>query len=132
MELSIIKLQDPAPATPGERRRRIRHRLHTPVYASFKGPSTGMVLDLSELLDLSEDGFAVQTSERLEVNRPVSLSLDLLETKSHIHSTGEVVWSDGTGRAGIRFSGLPDRPKPPDITVMPSKVRPLRAEAASG
>jgi putative methionine-R-sulfoxide reductase with GAF domain len=109
MELSIIRLQDPAPvSSAGERRRRIRHQLHTPVYASFKGPSTGMVLDLSELLDLSEDGFAVQTSERLEVNRPVSLSLDLLETKTHIYGTGEVVWSDGTGRAGIRFSGLPD------------------------
>jgi hypothetical protein len=108
MELSIIKLQDPAPATSDERRRRIRHKLHTPVYASFKGPSTGMALDLSELLDLSEDGFAVQTSEQLEVNRAVSLSLDLPETKTHIHGTCQVVWSDGTGRGGIRFSGLPD------------------------
>src|SRR5712691_1293981 len=107
MELSIIRLQDPAPvSSAGERRRRIRHQLHTPVYASFKGPSTGMVLDLSELLDLSEDGFAVQTSERLQVNRPVSLSLDLLETKIHIYGTGEVVWSDGTGRA----SDFPDCP----------------------
>src|SRR5882724_7032399 len=108
MELSIIKLQDPAPATSDERRRRIRHKLHTPVYASFKGPSTGMVLDLNELLDLSEDGFAVQTSEQLEVNRHVSLSLDLPETKTHIHGTGQVVWTDGAGRGGIRFSGLPD------------------------
>ena len=67
-----------------------------------------MVLDLSELLDLSEDGFCVQTSERLEVNRPVTLSLDLPETKAYIHGTGQVVWSDGAGRGGIRFSGLPD------------------------
>jgi hypothetical protein len=67
-----------------------------------------MVLDLSEVFDLSEDGFAVQTSERLEANRAVSLSLDLPETKTHIHGTGQVVWSDGAGRAGIRFSGLPD------------------------
>ncbi len=109
MELSIIRLQDPAPGGPvGERRRRIRHKLHTPVYASFNGPSTGMVLDLSELLDLNEDGFAVQTSARLEVNRSVSLSLDLPETRAYIHGTGQVVWSDGAGRGGIRFSGLPD------------------------
>ncbi len=109
MELSIIRLQDPAPGSRvGERRRRIRHKLHTPVYASFSGPNTGMVLDLSEVFDLSEDGFAVQTSERLEANRAVSLSLDLPETKTHIHGTGQVVWSDGAGRAGIRFSGLPD------------------------
>ncbi|MBI3644961.1 MAG: SEL1-like repeat protein [Acidobacteriales bacterium] len=110
MELSIIRLQDPSPGGPaGERRRRIRHRLHTPVYASFNGPNTGMVLDLSELLDLHEDGFAVQTSPRLEVDRVLNLSLDLPETKAHIHGAGHVVWSDSAGRGGIRFSGLPDQ-----------------------
>src|SRR5882724_7763417 len=110
MELSILKLQDPPPGRPvGERRRRIRHKLHSPVYASFNSPSAGMVLELSELLDLSEDGFAVQTSERLELNRSVTFSLDLPETKAYIHGTGQVVWSDGSGRGGIRFSGLPEQ-----------------------
>jgi len=109
VELSAIRLQDPAPGGPvGERRRRIRHKLHTPVYASFNSPSTGLVLDLSELLDLHEEGFAVQTSERLEVNQAVNLSLDLPETKAYIHCAGQVVWSDGAGRGGIRFAGLSD------------------------
>lgn len=109
MDLSALKSQDPAPALPhGERRRRVRHKLHTPVYASFNRPQTGMVLDLSELLDLHEDGFAVQTSERLEVNQALALALDLSETRAYIHGTGHVVWSDGAGRGGIRFSGLPD------------------------
>jgi hypothetical protein len=67
-----------------------------------------MVVDLSELLDLHEDGFAVQTSERLEVNRAVTLCLDLPETKSFIHGSGQVIWSDDAGRGGIRFSGLSD------------------------
>ncbi len=67
-----------------------------------------MVVDLSELLDLHEEGFAVQTSERLEVNRAVTLCLDLPETKSYIHGSGQVIWSDDTGRGGIRFSGLPE------------------------
>jgi hypothetical protein len=67
-----------------------------------------MVVDLSELLDLHEDGFAVQTSERLEINRAVNLCLDLPETKSFIHGSGQVVWSDDAGRGGIRFSGLPE------------------------
>ncbi len=109
MELSIIRLQDSAPGgSIVERRRRIRHKLHTPVYASFNGPNTGMVLDLSELLDLHEEGFAVQTSAPLRVNRTVNLSLDLPETKAYIQGTGQVVWSDGNGRGGIRFTGLPD------------------------
>jgi hypothetical protein len=107
MDRSVLRLPDPVAGTPnGERRRRVRHKLHTPVYASFNGSQTAMVVDLSELLDLHEDGFAVQTSERLEINRAVNLCLDLPETKSFIHGSGQVIWSDDTGRGGIRFSGL--------------------------
>src|SRR5467141_3946949 len=107
MDRSILRLPDPVAGAPdGERRRRVRQKLHSPVYASFNGPQTGMVVDLSELLDLHEDGFAVQTSERLEINRAVNLCLDLPETKSFIHGTGQVIWSDDAGRGGIRFSGL--------------------------
>src|ERR1700674_3607149 len=109
MDRSILRLPDPVAGAPnGERRRSVRQKLHTPVYASFNGPQTGMVVDLSELLDLHEDGFAVQTSERLEVNRAVNLCLDLPETKSFIHGSGQVIWSDDAGRGGIRFSGLPE------------------------
>ena len=109
MEQSLRRLPGPvAGSRTGERRCHIRHKLHTPVYASFNGPQTGMVLDLSELLDLHEDGFAVQTSQPLEVNRAVTLCLDLPETKSYIHGSGQVIWSDDTGRGGIRFSALPE------------------------
>ena len=109
MDRSILRLPDPVAGAPnGERRRCVRQKLHTPVYASFNGPQTGMVVDLSELLDLHEDGFAVQTSERLEMNRAVTLCLDLPETKSYIHGSGQVMWSDDAGRGGIRFSGLPE------------------------
>ena len=109
MDRSIRRLRDPFPGSShGERRSSVRQKLHTPVYASFSGPQTGMVVDLSELLDLHEDGFAVQTSERLEMNRAVTLCLDLPETSSYIHGTGQVVWSDDNGRGGIRFSALPD------------------------
>jgi hypothetical protein len=107
MDRSVLGLPDPVAGAPdGERRRSVRQKLHTPVYASFNGSQTGMVVDLSELLDLHEDGFAVQTSERLEVNRAVNLCLDLPETKSFIHGSGQVIWSDDAGRGGIRFSGL--------------------------
>ena len=109
MEQSLRRLPGPvAGSRAGERRRHIRHKLHTPVYASFNTPQAGMVVDLSELLDLHEEGFAVQTSQPLEVNRAVTLCLDLPETKSYIHGSGQVIWSDDTGRGGIRFSGLPD------------------------
>jgi len=89
-----------------ERRRAIRQKLHTPVYASFNGPQTGMVVDLSELLDLHEDGFAVQTAAPLEVNRAVMLCLDLPETRSFLHGTGHVIWRDAPGSAFPAFPTL--------------------------
>jgi TPR repeat protein len=93
---------DPKPAT-GERRRRVRHRIHTPAYASLNGNSTGMVRDLSEILDISEDGVSIQASPPPPVQQDVNLCLDLSETKAFIYTTGYVVWADRSGRTGIRF-----------------------------
>jgi hypothetical protein len=101
-------MPDPGASRPDERRRSIRQKLHSPVYASFNRPETGIVVDLSELLDLNEEGFAVQTAEKLEVNRGLTLCLELPETKSYIHGSGQVIWSDDAGRGGIRFASLPE------------------------
>ncbi len=108
MDRSAQTLPDPAARPPQERRRSVRQRLHSPVYASFNGPGTGVVVDLSELIDLNEDGFAVQTGAKLEENRAITLCLELPETKSYIHGSGQVIWSDAAGRSGIRFAALSD------------------------
>jgi len=118
MGQSTLTPSDPSRHSPqGDRRRCVRQKLHTPVYATFNGPQTGMVVDLSELLDLHEDGFAVQTAivgkddhekVRFELNHAVSLCLDLPETRNFVHGKGEVVWTDEAGRVGIRFSFLTD------------------------
>ena len=117
MDRNILSSPDSDRATPrGERRCSVRQKLHTPVYVSFNGPQSGMVVDLSELLDLHENGFAVQTAipmglqgnERLEVNHAVTLCLELPETKKYLHGSGQVMWTDDTGRAGVRFSFLPE------------------------
>src|SRR5207244_10755759 len=88
------------------RRRQVRHKVHTPAYATLNGASGGMVLDLNEILDISQDGMAMQASPALEVNRTVSLCLDLSETKTYIHTNGNVIWSDGSGRNGIGFADM--------------------------
>jgi putative methionine-R-sulfoxide reductase with GAF domain len=107
MDRSTLRFPDPVPALPhGERRHSIRQKLHSPVYASFNGSQTGAVVDLSELLDLHEGGFSVQTSGQLETNRALTVCLDLPETKNFIHGNGRVVWSDDSGRGGIQLSGL--------------------------
>ncbi|MFZ0805848.1 MAG: GAF domain-containing protein [Candidatus Sulfotelmatobacter sp.] len=89
------------------RRRRVRHRIQTPAYASFTAESTSAMLDLHEIVNVSEDGVAIQCSNPLEVNRQVELCLDLAECDDHIYTSAQVVWSDPSGRAGLLFSELP-------------------------
>jgi TPR repeat protein len=88
---------------PAERRRRARNRIFTPAYASFNGANA---LDLHEILDLSEDGFAAQAPPTIDFNQRVSLRLVLSETESPVSAHGRVVWSD-RGRIGIELETLP-------------------------
>ncbi|HZQ93711.1 MAG TPA: GAF domain-containing protein [Candidatus Sulfotelmatobacter sp.] len=95
-----------SPAVPN-RRRRVRHKIQTPAYASFTAESQGAMLDLHEIVDISEDGIAIQCHSPLEVQKTLSLCLDLAECPQHIYTTGQVIWSNPGGRAGLRFSELP-------------------------
>jgi hypothetical protein len=83
----------------------MRHRAHSPAYARLNAAPADAP-DLSEILDISEDGMSIQTSSPLEVERHLSLCLDLSETSTSIVTTGQVVWSESSGRAGIRFAQL--------------------------
>jgi hypothetical protein len=97
----------PYPAI-NNRRRRVRQKVHLPAYANLAGGSSGMVLDLSEVIDLSEDGVCIQTSSPLKPDSTLTLSLDLMETKAFVSATGKVVWSDRRGRNGIHFPEISD------------------------
>jgi hypothetical protein len=94
------------PVSPN-RRRRVRHKIQTPAYATFTGESQGAMLDLHEIVDISEDGVAIQCHSPLELDRRVNLCLDLADCAEHIYTTGQVVWSNPSGRAGLHFSELP-------------------------
>src|SRR4029077_3781104 len=92
-----------------ERRHSLRHRVHSPAYADLNGSSSATAPDLNEILDISEEGMSVQTSSRLAVAHNLNLCLDLSETNARIRTIGQVVWSDASGRAGIRFPTLSGR-----------------------
>jgi TPR repeat protein/putative methionine-R-sulfoxide reductase with GAF domain len=94
------------PLVSPNRRRRVRHKIQTPAYATFTAESQGAMLDLHEILDISEDGVAIQCHSPLEVQRRVNLCLDLADCADHIYTTGEVVWSNASGRAGLHFPAL--------------------------
>jgi hypothetical protein len=95
-----------------ERRRCLRQRVHAPAYASFDGVTGGMILDLSE------EGLSMQTSGPFDVwgldrGRRVRMELELPEpdarvTRSKLETTGYIAWADALGRAGVRFSDLPE------------------------
>jgi hypothetical protein len=85
-----------------ERRHALRQKVNTPAFASFDGVTGGMVLDLSE------EGMAMQALAPLESHTLVPLHLTLGEPTAYLETTGYVAWADALGRAGVRFSDLPD------------------------
>jgi putative methionine-R-sulfoxide reductase with GAF domain len=92
----------------GPRRRAVRHKMHSPAYVSFDDSAGGMVLDLNEIIDLSEAGMSIKSATPLVPDRSLNFVLDLSETKTYINTSGHVVWADDDGRAGIQFIGMPE------------------------
>ena len=64
------------------------------------------MLDLNGIVDISEDGVAIQCNSPLQADRQFDLYLDLAESSGPIQTTGQVIWSDPSGRCGLRFSSL--------------------------
>jgi GAF domain/PilZ domain len=85
-----------------EKRHALRQKVNTPAFASFDGVTGGMILDLSE------EGMAMQAQSPLESHSLVPLHLSLGEPAVYLETTGYVAWADALGRAGVRFSDLPD------------------------
>src|SRR5438270_13050815 len=85
-----------------ERRGCVRHKVNGPVFASFDGVTGGMILDLSE------QGLAMQTMVPLDRDRRLHLRLDLPDSDAQLETTGYIAWADALGRAGVRFSDLPE------------------------
>jgi hypothetical protein len=88
----------------------VRHRIQTPAYATFADGSGDTMLQLHEIINLSEDGVAIQCHEPLDRDRPINLCLDLAGSGEHIYTSGQVIWTSDSGRAGLRFSELPPAP----------------------
>ena len=88
------------------RRRRVRQKVHAPAYASFGGTSNSGMIDLYEVLDISEVGVALQCSSPMKTGQQLDLSLDLAEARGPIYTPARVVWSDDAGRVGLSLPTL--------------------------
>ncbi|MCU1301690.1 MAG: hypothetical protein JWQ87_1974 [Candidatus Sulfotelmatobacter sp.] len=89
------------------RRRSVRQKVHAPAYASFGGSSRDEMLDLYEVLDISEDGVSLQCPAPMPIDQEVELCLDLAESSDQLSAVAKVVWSDPAGRVGLGFPALP-------------------------
>lgn len=84
-----------------DRRQSSRQRIETLVYLQF-----GIASIPALVLDLSEQGVALQAPEALPPVREVPLRFVLPGTSHMVEAVGEMIWSDDSGRAGLFFSQL--------------------------
>ncbi|OLC20905.1 MAG: hypothetical protein AUH36_04590 [Chloroflexi bacterium 13_1_40CM_55_7] len=86
-----------------ERRRNKRIPLHAKVSLSYgaveNSPAT--------LVDLSQDGIALQSEIKVPINSKVYLQFSVPGHASHVRLSGEAAWQDASGRVGIRFADVP-------------------------
>jgi hypothetical protein len=78
-----------------------RHQLEVLVYLQL-----GVAALPAIVLDLSEQGLALQAPEPLPPVQNVPLRFVLPGTSHLVEATGRVIWADDDGRAGMFFSGL--------------------------
>jgi response regulator RpfG family c-di-GMP phosphodiesterase len=62
----------------------------------------------ARISDLSVGGLALQCSRALPINREVLAQFELPGVRGVIHTTGKIVNANSTGRAGVRFSFIPE------------------------
>lgn len=86
-----------------EKRRKLRVSLHAPASIAYANSEDVA----ATLLDLSEDGLAIQSERRLPPRCKVYFQFNLPGDKSTVRLSGDVVWQDSSGRVGIRFLDVP-------------------------
>ena len=102
----MVAITSPLQTGVHNRRRRVRHKIQTPAYATFADAQSSR-LDLHEIVNISEDGLAIQCHSLLHVDQQLDLCLDLADCPQQILTTAHVIWTNDSGRAGLRFSALP-------------------------
>ena len=102
----MVAIQSAFKTAVPNRRRRVRHKIQTPAYATLASEPKTAKLDLYEIVDISEEGVAIQCSLPLEPDQELKLCLDLADCPEQIFTAGKVVWANSSGRVGLHFSEL--------------------------
>ena len=86
-----------------ERRRAVRLPVHSLATLDYSTTENAQ----ATLVDISEEGTAIQSENRLPPSCKVYFKFNLPHQSSSVRLSAEVVWQDSAGRVGMRFVDVP-------------------------
>ena len=86
-----------------DKRRKARAAVHTQATIDY----AGVERDRATLVDLAEDGMAVNFGKRLPPTSKVYFQFQLPGQTATVRLSGLVMWQDWNGRAGVQFVDVP-------------------------
>jgi hypothetical protein len=86
-----------------DKRKKTRATVHTHATIDYAGGEQAK----ATLVDLAEDGMAVNLGKRLPPTCKVYFQFQLPGQTANVRLSGQVVWQDWNGRAGIQFVDVP-------------------------
>jgi CheY-like chemotaxis protein len=86
-----------------DKRRKARASVHTQATIDYAGGEQAK----ATLVDLAEDGMAVNFGKKLPPTCKVYFQFQLPGQMANVRLSGQVVWQDWNGRAGIQFVDVP-------------------------
>jgi len=84
-----------------------RRKARTPVHTKATIDYAGVEKARATLVDLAEDGMAVNFGQKLPPTCKVYFQFQLPGQTASVRLSGQVVWQDWNGRAGIQFVDVP-------------------------
>jgi len=84
-----------------------RRKARLPVHAHATIDYADVAQARATLVDLAEDGMAVNFGKKLPPTSKVYFQFQLPGQKSTVRLSGQVVWQDWNGRAGVQFVDVP-------------------------
>jgi DNA-binding response OmpR family regulator len=88
-------------------RRDKRRKSRAPVHAQAMVDYANVQQEKATLVDLAENGMAVQFGNRLPPTSKVYFQFKLPGQMTNIRLSGQVVWQEWNGRAGVQFVDVP-------------------------
>ena len=86
-----------------EKRKNARATVHAHATVDY----ANVQQEKATLVDLAQDGMAVQFGKRLPPTSKVYFQFQLPDQKTSVRLSGQVVWQDWNGRAGVQFQDVP-------------------------